>query len=160
MLFRSDNLFYTEETKGTTILGQRMGSVNGIRTTKKTKRLGCNALKSLVENKKIIIEDFDIINELSTFILKRDTYVADDGCNDDLVMCLVLFAWMTTQPFFRDLTNTDIRQKLFDDKIKQMEEEMLPSPTNSDEIKAKENYIIEDGAVWEIGSMSEKMVIY
>jgi hypothetical protein len=146
-----DNMFYTEEVRGTTLLNQRMGAITGVRTTKKVKRLGCNALKSLVESHKLIIEDYDIINELATFILKRDTYQADDGCNDDLAMCLVLFSWMTTQPFFRDLTNTDIRQKLFDEKIKQMEEDMLPFPSNNEEAEKAEKYSVEDGIVWETG---------
>ena len=112
--------------------------------------MGCNALKSLIESHKLIIEDYDIINELATFILKRDTYQADDGCNDDLAMCLVLFSWMTAQPFFRDLTNTDIRQKLFDEKIKQIEEEMLPFPTNSEEVEKMEKYVVEGGIAWEV----------
>lgn len=157
-----DNMFYTEEVRGTTQLNQRFGAITGVRTTKKVKRLGCNALKSLVESQKIIIEDYDIINELATFILKRDSYQADDGCNDDLAMCLVLFSWMTTQPFFRDLTNTDIRQKLFDEKIRQLEEEMLPFPTNSDQVKEEEKYIVEGGIAWEVSKdwNSDKIRFY
>lgn len=157
-----DNMFHTEEVRGTTQLNQRFGSITGVRTTKKVKRLGCNALKSLVESHKLIIEDYDIINELATFILKRDTYQADDGCNDDLAMCLVLFSWMTTQSFFRDLTNTDIRQKLFDEKIRQLEDEMLPFPTNSEEIQEQEKYIIESGVAWEVSKdwNSDKIRFY
>lgn len=157
-----DNMFYTEEVRGTTHLNQRFGAITGVRTTKKVKRLGCNALKSLVESQKLIIEDYDIINELATFILKRDTYQADDGCNDDLAMCLVLFSWMTTQPFFRDLTNTDIRQKLFDEKIRQLEEEMLPLPTNSDQAQEEEKYLVEGGIAWEVSKdwNSDKIRFY
>src|ERR1700747_2456084 len=156
-----DNLFYTVDIKGKTHLGQSnkisngmtVGkTTNGIRTTKKNKRLGCNALKALVENNKLIIQDYDIISELSTFILVRDSYQADDGCNDDLAMCLVLFSWMSTQPFFRDITGSDLRKKLFDDKIQQMEEDMPISATSSDAIEQSEKYIVEDGVVWEIGA--------
>jgi hypothetical protein len=67
-----------------------------------------------------------MIEELSNFILKKGSYEADEGYHDDLVMCLVLFGWLTRQEYFKDLTNTDIRQKLLADKEAYMEEEMLP----------------------------------
>jgi len=148
-----DNMFYTENIRGSTQLTQsgNRRRINGIRTDKRNKRLGCIALKSLVEGRKLLIQDFEIITELSTFIHKKDTYMADDGHNDDLVMCLVLFSWMSTQPFFKDLSNTDIRQKLFDEKIRQMEESMPPMPFTNESIAEAESRYIEDGVVWEIG---------
>ena len=112
--------------------GQRIGggfgknAQLGVRTTKQVKRVGCSTLKDLVEDQKIIIEDFDVIEELSNFISKKESYEADEGHHDDLVMCLVLFSWLIRQEYFKDLTNTDIRQKFLADKEEMMEEEMLP----------------------------------
>ncbi|MBT4661049.1 MAG: terminase [Candidatus Marinimicrobia bacterium] len=102
------------------------GSQLGIRTTSVTKRIGCATIKSLIEEDKIIIEDIDTINELTTFVAKRNSYEADDGHNDDLAMCLVIFGWMTTQPYFGELMDIDIRKDLYGEKIKQVEDDMLP----------------------------------
>jgi len=98
----------------------------GVRTTKQVKRIGCSTLKDLVEDNKIIIEDFDIIEEMSNFINKKDSYEADEGYHDDLVMCLVLFSWLIRQPYFKDLTNSDIRERFLKDKEAMIEADLLP----------------------------------
>jgi len=98
----------------------------GVRTTKQVKRIGCSTLKDLIENNKIIIEDFDIIEEMSNFINKKDSYEADEGYHDDLVMCLVLFSWLIRQPYFKDLTNSDIRERFLKDKEAMIEADLLP----------------------------------
>jgi hypothetical protein len=98
----------------------------GIRTTNKVKRIGCSTLKTLIEEDKLVINDYDILFELSNFISKGGTYKADDGYNDDLAMCLVLFSYLTTQPIFKELGDEDLRQKLFEDKMRQIEEELTP----------------------------------
>ena len=98
----------------------------GVRTTKQVKRIGCSTLKDLIENNKIIIEDFDIIEEMSNFINKKDSYQADEGYHDDLVMCLVLFSWLIRQPYFKDLTNSDIRERFLKDKEAMIEADLLP----------------------------------
>jgi hypothetical protein len=96
-----------------TIIGSA-GNQNrlGIKTTKITKRIGCANLKTLVESNKIILNDFNIINELSTYVVDGTSYNAEDGHHDDLVMCLVLFAWMVSQNYFKDVSNTDIRRRI------------------------------------------------
>lgn len=103
------NIFYSiEENKNQTIT--TYSGTPGIRTTPRTKRQGCLAMKQLIENEQMMITDIDVIDELSTFVLKKNkTYSADVGHNDDLVMCLVMFSWMTTQQFFKDLINQDMR---------------------------------------------------
>ena len=98
----------------------------GVRTTKVVKRLGCSVLKSMVESDKLIINDIDIMRELVTFISKNNSYEADTGSNDDLVMCLVLFGWLSTQTYFKDLTDLDIRKTLFQKQIDAIEEEVMP----------------------------------
>jgi hypothetical protein len=74
----------------------------------------------------MIVEDLEIVNELITFVSKGRSYEADEGHNDDLVMTLVLFAWLTRQDYFKDLTNTDVRVDIFDDEIKRLEAEVMP----------------------------------
>ena len=112
------------------------------------KAQGCAAMKQLVETQKLVFQDFHIISELSTFINKRNSYEADDGCHDDLAMCLVLFGWMTNQDFFADLVSMDIKAKLYREQMKQIEQEVLPMPILDD--GHDPNMFVEDGSVWEI----------
>lgn len=91
-------------------------STLGVRTTQSVKRIGCANVRTMIENDKLLLNDFDLIREFSTFILKNNTYMAEEGAHDDLVMCTVLLAWATNQPFFKELTNTNFRQKLLDEK--------------------------------------------
>jgi len=133
-------------------VGMKKGE-RGVRTTRATKRIGCQLLKGLVESYKLKIEDFDIIMQLSTFINKGENFQAEDGSHDDLVMCLVLFAWMTNQKFFADMCNANIRRKLYEQQMLAMEEEMLPSPLPGD--ASMENMFVSDGTVWSIVSSDE-----
>ena len=98
----------------------------GVRTTKAVKSIGCSNLKQLVEDNKIVIEDFDTINELSTFIVKGSSFEADDGCNDDMVACLFIFGWCTDQTYFKELTNNDIREQMYKENQDQLEQDMAP----------------------------------
>jgi hypothetical protein len=90
------------------------------------KKTGCLVIKEMIENDKILLNDFDIIAELSTYVAKGAAYEASTGYNDDLMATLVMFGWLTTQPYFKDLVNTDIRKKLFEDKLKKLEEDLVP----------------------------------
>ena len=98
----------------------------GVRTTKAVKKIGCSNLKQMVEDNKIVVEDFDCINELSTFIVKGSSFEADDGCTDDLVACMFIFGWATDQTYFKELTNNDIRQQMFAEQQDQIEQDMDP----------------------------------
>lgn len=84
----------------------------GVTTSEKVKLIGCMSLKSLVENKKLVIQDFDTVSEFTSFCQSGRSYRGDSGCHDDLVMCLVLFGWMVNQQAFKDITDTDIRKKV------------------------------------------------
>lgn len=126
-------------------VGNKRGE-RGVRTTRATKRIGCQLLKGLVEAYKLKIEDFDIIMQLSTFINKGENFQAEDGSHDDLVMCLVLFAWMTNQKFFSDMCNANIRRKLYEQQMQALEDEMLPSPLPGD--ASLDNMFVSDGTVW------------
>jgi hypothetical protein len=123
-----DNIFKLEQhhIKGTTISsGFKRSTSIGIKTTKTVKKIGCANLKTLIENDKLLINDFDTIAELNTFVRVRDSYAADDGCNDDLVMGLVLFGWLSSQSYFRDSNNIDIRRILMEEQ-NLIEETLMP----------------------------------
>jgi hypothetical protein len=98
----------------------------GVRTTKAVKKIGCSNLKQLIEDDKLIVEDLEIIRELSTFIVKGSSYGADDGCNDDLVACLFIFAWVTDQQYFKELTDSDVRATMLKEQQNALEQDMAP----------------------------------
>ncbi len=98
----------------------------GVKTSKTVKRLGCTILKNLIENNKLQVTDAEIISECSTFVLDKDTYAAEEGCNDDLMMCLVLFAWMINQEYFKTLSDSSLRLKLYEEQMRLLEEEVSP----------------------------------
>lgn len=153
--YEYENILSTTVSKQKVVLSWATGgqtSDRGIRTTKSVKRLGCSLMKTLIESYKLTFQDFNIIAELSTFISKRNSYEADEGSNDDLVMCLVLFAWMTNQPFFADLCQTNIKEKLYRQQMEQIDNELLPAPLFSDGTSMEGNQFVEDGSVWEIVS--------
>lgn len=103
------------------------GAKVGLRTTKQTKRVGCVNLKSLVENEKILLHDYDIIYELSRFTLHANgTYKAEAGY-DDLCMCLVLFGWFQQQDFAKELSNTNLREVLYKKNMESIEEDIMPA---------------------------------
>lgn len=127
--FEKETLLHTE-TAGRS--GKRISSGfgkkadMGIRTTKSVKSVGANMLKLLIEQDQLIINDFNTINELATFSRRRNSYEAESGCHDDLVMCLVLFAWLTDQPFFREITDINTMRQLKQMKEDELMESMMP----------------------------------
>jgi hypothetical protein len=98
----------------------------GVRTTKAVKKMGCSNLKQIIETDKLIINDYDLINKFSTFILKGQSYEAEEGHTDDLAMCCVIFAWLVQQTYFKELTDDDIRARMFAEQQNQLEQDMAP----------------------------------
>jgi len=128
----------------------------GIRTTKSVKAVGCSTLRDLIENDKLIIWDKNTVKELSGFVQKGSSYEADTGQNDDLVMTLVLFSWLTTRPFFEELrTGFNIRKMIFDNELKEIEEDLAPFGFIENGIdELEEEYEIDsDGTVWTTAQM-------
>jgi hypothetical protein len=118
--------------------GRSSQSQLGVRTTMPVKKLGCSVLKSLIEEDKLLIEDVDTINELITFIARKNSFEADDGHTDDLVMSLVLFAWMTRQDYFKSMTDADVRTQIYEEKIRDIENELMPFGFIVDEVDESE----------------------
>jgi len=123
-----ENIFSTVQEKNKQYVSPGFGKQTtlGVRTSKAVKRQGCLALKSLVEETKFLIWDADCINELSTFVEKAGSFSADEGYHDDLAMCMVLFAWLSTQQFFKDLTDVDIREGLYNSQMRYIEKDLTP----------------------------------
>ena len=121
-------LFVSRNASGQVVSGGFGGGKTqlGVFTDKKVKRIGCTNFKSLVEENKLLIQDIDTIAEISTFIERRGSYSADEGYHDDLVMPLVLFGWLVTNPYFKELNDINIRQVMYENHIKQIEEELTP----------------------------------
>lgn len=119
----------------------------GVRTTKAVKKIGCSNMKQVIENDKIIVEDFDIINELSTFIVKGTQFEAETGSNDDLVMCIVLMCWAMDQKYFKELTDVNIRANMLQENQNQMENEMAPFGFVDDGVNDPE--LDEYGSTWQ-----------
>jgi hypothetical protein len=154
-----ENIYKTEQhhIKGQSISsGFKRSTSFGVKTTKSVKKIGCANLKTLIENDKLIISDFDTIAELNTFVRVRDSYAAEEGSNDDLAMGLVLFAWLTAQSFFKDSTNIDIRQFMLAEQNLLGEEELAPVGIFDD--GRKEEVTVDSGDVWsERGYLSERL---
>jgi hypothetical protein len=142
-------VFVNRSTKSGQIVSGGFGGGKtqlGVMTDKRVKRIGCFTFKALVEEKKLLITDADTISEISTFIQVRDSYEADDGYHDDLVMPLVLFSWLTTNPYFKELNNVNLREAMYQERIKQIEDEVVPFGFVL--TGTEEEYDVDSGDVW------------
>ena len=122
-------LMTTQKGRAGQILGAMFsgrGTSLGIRMTKQIKKVGCANFKTLMEGDKLLINDFNIIEEMSTFSRRGNSWQAEEGCNDDLVMCLVMFGWLSNQPYFKELSDSNIRSQMYMEQEKLIEQDMAP----------------------------------
>jgi len=98
----------------------------GVKMSKTVKKVGSLNLKTMIESDKLLFKDYEIISELTTFISKHNSFEAEEGCNDDLAMCLVIYAWLVAQDYFKELTDQDIRKRLYEEQKNQIEQDMAP----------------------------------
>ena len=122
----------------------------GVKMTKTVKKYGCSNLKALIEDDKLLLYDYDIISELTTFIQRNQSFEAEEGHNDDLAMCLVIFAWLATQPYFRELTSNDVRKRIFEDQREAIEQDMSPFGFILDGINDEVGFVDEVGDYWKV----------
>jgi len=128
----------------------------GVKMSKTVKKVGCLNLKTLIEEEKLLFKDYDIISELTTFIQKNNSFEAEDGCNDDLAMCLVIYSWLVVQDYFKELTDQDVRKRLYEEQKNQIEQDMAPFGFVVDGTEDS-SFIDETGERWftdEYGDMS------
>ena len=126
----------------------------GVKMSTAVKQVGCSNLKALIEDDKLIIKDYDTIAELTTFIQKGQSFQAEDGCHDDLAMCLVMFAWMAMQEYFKEMHDNDVRARIYADQRDSVEQDMAPFGFIND---GQEEDIIVDaqGERWEIAEYGD-----
>ena len=124
----------------------------GIKTTAQVKRIGCRTLKNLIEEDQLLIVDFQTIAELTCFAVKGKSYQATEGSHDDLVMTLVLFAWVANQRYFKDLMDQDLRLKMYEQRMREIEEELTPFGLIDTGLEP-ENFVDRGGQMWEVAEM-------
>jgi len=119
----------------------------GVKMSKTVKKVGSLNLKTMIEENKLLFCDIDIISEMTTFIQKNNSFEAEDGCNDDLAMCLVIYAWLVAQDYFKELTDQDVRKRLYEEQKNQIEQDMAPFGFISDGLDS-ESFVSDDGDRW------------
>ena len=119
----------------------------GVRTTAAVKKLGCSNLKTMIEDNKLLTCDYEIISELTTFAQKHNSFEAEEGCNDDLAMCLVIFSWLVAQEYFKEMTDNDIRKRIYEEQKNQIEQDMAPFGFIADGFD-DESFVDNNGERW------------
>ena len=132
----------------------------GVRTTAQVKRLGCSNLKTLLEDDKLLTLDYEIISELTTFAQKHNSFEAEEGCNDDLAMCLVIFSWLVAQDYFKEMTDTDVRKKIYDEQKNQIEQDMAPFGFLDDGINGEVSFTDTNGDRWHTDEYGDKSYMW
>jgi len=130
-----------------------------VRTTQAVKKLGCSNLKTLLEDDKILIIDYDIISELTTFSQKHNSFEAEEGCNDDLAMCLVIFAWLVAQDYFKEMTDNDVRKRIYEEQKNQIEQDMAPFGFMSDGLDDS-SFVDADGDLWKVDEYGDRSFMW
>ena len=124
----------------------------GVRMTSAVKKLGCSNLKTLLEDDKLATCDYDIIAELTTFVQRKNTFMAEEGCHDDLAMCLVIFSWLVAQDYFKEMTEQDVRKRIYEDQKNQIEQDMAPFGFLNDGIHDDNGFVDSEGTRWSSGA--------
>jgi len=131
----------------------------GVRTTAAVKKLGCSNLKTLLEDDKILVKDYEVISELTTFSQKHNSFEAEEGCNDDLAMCLVIFAWLVAQDYFKEMTDNDIRKRLYEEQRNQIEQDMAPFGFIQDGLD-ESSFVDSSGDIWKVDEYGDRSYMW
>ena len=126
----------------------------GVKMSKTVKKVGSLNLKTLIEEDKLIFSDYEIISELTTFISKHNSFEAEEGCNDDLAMCLVIYAWLVQMDYFKELTDQDVRKRLYEEQKNQIEQDMAPFGFLNDGL-SDDSFVDAQGDRWSNASVGE-----
>jgi hypothetical protein len=132
----------------------------GVKMSKTVKKIGSLNLKTLIETDKLIIKDYNIIAELTTFIEKANSFEAEEGCNDDLAMCLVIFAWLVMQDYFKEMTDDDIRKRVYDDQRDQIEADMAPFGFIQDGVSEETSFVDNEGDRWHLDEYGDRSFMW
>lgn len=131
--------------------GFKKGARLGVRMSAALKKVACANLKTLIETDKLITKDFETISELTTFVADKVSFAAENGCNDDMVMTLALFAWVTTQPLFKEITDMDMRKQMINERLGSIQADLIPFGIISDGNPEPEQFVDRKGdLLWEV----------
>jgi hypothetical protein len=144
-----NGLFYDLEYENTYTSNGVKADAIGVYMDKRTKKIGCSHIKDLVEQKKIEIVDAETIVEMSTFVSRGQSYEAMTGMHDDLMMNLVMFGWFAATPMFAESIDSGMREYIYSQQMKQIEDEVLPFGFNDDGREEQNpTHIDNEGQVW------------
>ena len=131
----------------------------GVKMSKTVKKVGSLNLKTLIEEDKLIFSDYEIISELTTFISKHNSFEAEEGCNDDLAMCLVIYAWLVQMDYFKELTDQDVRKRLYEEQKNQIEQDMAPFGFLNDGLD-EDSFVDSDGDRWTTAEYGDRSYMW
>ena len=131
----------------------------GVKMSTTVKKTGCSNMKTLIETDKLVFQDYDIISELTTFIQKGQAWEAEEGCNDDLAMCIVIFSWLATSDYFRELHDNDVRARLYQEQKEQIQADMAPFGFIDDGMN-EETFVDKDGDVWHTDEYGDRSYMW
>ena len=131
----------------------------GVKMSKTVKKVGSLNLKTMIEENKLLICDYDTISELTTFVSKHNSFEAEEGCNDDLAMCLVIYAWLVAQDYFKELTDQDVRKRIYEEQKNQIEQDMAPFGFISDGLDT-ESFVDADGDRWHVDEYGDRSYMW
>ena len=131
----------------------------GVKMSKTVKKVGALNLKTMIEENKLLFKDYEIISELTTFISKSNSFEAEEGCNDDLAMCLVIYAWLVAQDYFKELTDQDVRKRLYEEQKNQIEQDMAPFGFISDGLD-EGSFVDAEGDVWHTDEYGDRSYMW
>ena len=132
----------------------------GVKMSTTTKKVGCSNLKTLVEEDKLIFCDYNIISELTTFIQKKQSFEAEEGCNDDLAMCLVIFAWLVAQDYFKEMTDQDVRKRIYEEQKNAIEQDMAPFGFVCDGFDDEIEQVDSNGDNWKVDEYGDRSYMW
>jgi len=131
----------------------------GVKMSKTVKKIGSLNLKTMIESDKLLFKDYDILSELTTFISKSNSFEAEDGCNDDLAMCLVIYAWLVNQDYFKELTDQDVRKRLYEEQKNQIEQDMSPFGFIEDGLD-ETSFVDQEGDRWHTDEYGDRSYMW
>ena len=146
-----NGLYYDLEYENMFVESSIKANALGATMTRRVKRIGCSSIKDLIEQEKLRIFDAQTIVEMSTFVSKGNSYMAIAPNHDDLMMNLVLFAWFTTTDVFQSLTNIDMKDMLYRERLAAIQDDMLPFGfVDGDTYETNKNKYTKDndGNIW------------
>ena len=146
-------LMTTQKGRAGQILGamfSQRGSQLGVRMTKQIKKMGTANIKAIIESDKLVINDFNIVGEMSTFTRKNQSWQAEEGCNDDYMTCLTILGWVANQRYFKEMTDRNIRAEMYKEQEKLIEQDMAPFGFVDNGVDTPEEQPFSDeyGQVW------------